>query len=163
MSDTTPQPFGAQLDVILVDEQDEAVDTHALGELARAVLTDEGVHDGMITLAFVDEAAIRDLKLRHLGVDEATDVLAFPMDVSALPPGMPVLLGDVIICPSIARANVGEPADDETWHAETFEDELALLVVHGLLHIRGHDHVDAEQRTVMRNRERELLDRYHRA
>lgn len=163
MSNVTPQPFGAQLDVILVDEQDEAVDTAALGELARAVLLDEGVVDGMITLAFVDEAAIRDLKHRHLGIDEATDVLAFPMDVGALPPGMPVLLGDVIVCPAVARGNVGAPADDETWHAETYEDELALLIVHGLLHIRGHDHADADQRSTMRNRERELLDRYHRA
>jgi probable rRNA maturation factor len=68
---------------------------------------------------------------------------------------MPTLLGDVVICPSVAWRNAPD-------HAGTYEDELALLVVHGILHLLGMDHVDEEEATAMELRERELLDRYHR-
>jgi probable rRNA maturation factor len=160
---SAPTP-GGDLDVLVVDEQDEPLPLATLSALARAVLETEGVSDGWLTLAFVAPDAIAALKAEHLGIDEPTDVLSFPIDLdqTALADGVPRLLGDVIICPGVARANVGQPGDDETWHAATFEDELALLVVHGVLHLLGHDHVEPVERARMRQRERELLDRYHR-
>jgi probable rRNA maturation factor len=66
---------------------------------------------------------------------------------------MPLLLGDVVICPAVAARQAPE-------HAGTVDDELALLVVHGVLHVLGHDHADDEERLIMQARERELLELY---
>ena len=100
-----------------------AVDERAAVELVRRVLTEEGVDSGEIGLAFVGPDEIRVLKRDHLGIDEATDALAFPMDgLDELPEGMPRMLGDVVVCPQV----VGE-----AWRAP---------LVHALLHLLGHDH-----------------------
>ena len=99
------------------------VDERAAVKLARRVLAGEGVRDGELGISFVDEVEMRELKRRHLGVDEPTDVLAFPIDgrepVSA---GVPRQLGDAVLCPQV----VGE-----AWQAP---------LVHGLLHLLGYDH-----------------------
>jgi probable rRNA maturation factor len=101
------------------------VDEHAACELARRVLAGEGVGEGELGLAFVGPDESRALKSEHLGIDEATDALAFPIDArEALPAGMPRQLGDVVVCPQV----VGE-----AWHAP---------LVHALLHLVGYDHGD---------------------
>src|SRR5918992_6362792 len=111
----------------------ETVDEPAAAELARRVLADEGVEAGELGLAFVGPDEMRALKREHLGVDEATDVLSFPLDGrDELPEGLPRALGDVVLCPQV----VGE-----TWRRP---------LVHGLLHLLGYDH-GAE----MERRERE--------
>lgn len=68
----------------------------------------------------------------------------------------PTMLGDVVICPVVADRNAPT-------HAGTYDDEIALLVVHGILHLLGMDHVDDEEARVMEHREQELLDQFHRA
>ena len=99
------------------------VDEAAAAELARAVLFAEGVDDGELGLAFVGPDEIRALKHEHLGIDEATDVLSFPLDGRELvPEGVPRALGDVVLCPQV----VGE-----AWRRP---------LVHGLLHLLGYDH-----------------------
>ena len=99
------------------------VDEAAAAELARAVLFAEGVDDGELGLAFVGPDEIRALKSEHLGIDEATDVLSFPLDGRELvPEGVPRALGDVVLCPQV----VGE-----AWRRP---------LVHGLLHLLGYDH-----------------------
>jgi len=111
-----------------------AVDEAAAVELACRVLRAEGIDDGELGLAFVGPDEIRELKREHLGIDEATDVLSFPIDGrDPLPDGMPRALGDVILCPQV----VGE-----AWRAP---------LTHGLLHLIGYDHGDEMER-----REREL-------
>ncbi|HET8528856.1 MAG TPA: rRNA maturation RNase YbeY [Gaiellaceae bacterium] len=101
------------------------VDEHAASELARRVLAGEGVDAGELGIAFVGPDESRALKSEHLGIDEATDALAFPIDArDALPPGMPRQLGDVVVCPQV----VGE-----AWRAP---------LVHALLHLLGYDHGD---------------------
>jgi probable rRNA maturation factor len=101
------------------------VEEHAACELARRVLAGEGVGEGELGLAFVGPDESRALKSEHLGIDEATDALAFPIDArEALPAGMPRQLGDVVVCPQV----VGE-----AWHAP---------LVHALLHLVGYDHGD---------------------
>jgi len=99
------------------------VDEQAAIELARRVLAAEGIGDGELGLAFVGADEIRSLKARHLGLDEATDVLSFPLDGhEEVPAGVPRALGDVVLCPEV----VGE-----AWRGP---------LVHGLLHLLGHDH-----------------------
>jgi probable rRNA maturation factor len=101
------------------------VEADAAVALARAVLTAEGVDEGELGLAFVGPDEMRMLKRKHLGVDEATDVLSFPIDRrDALPDGVPRQLGDAVICPQV----VGR-----AWRAP---------LVHGLLHLLGYEHGD---------------------
>jgi probable rRNA maturation factor len=101
----------------------EAVEEAAAVEVARAVLAAEGVVDGELGLAFVGPDEMRALKRDHLGIDEATDVLSFPIDGKAdLPEGIPRALGDIVLCPQV----VGE--------------EWRQPLVHGLLHLLGYDH-----------------------
>ena len=100
-----------------------AVDEAAAVDLARNLLTLEGVDDGELGIAFVGPDEIRELKRDHLGIDEETDALAFPIDGrDELPAGMPRQLGDVVLCPQV----VGEQ-----WRAP---------LVHAVLHLVGYDH-----------------------
>jgi probable rRNA maturation factor len=109
--------------VEVVNRSGQEVDEAAAIELAQSVLTGEGVGDGDLGLAFVGPDESRALKREHLGVDEATDALAFPIDgLGALPDGMPRQLGDVVVCPDV----VGEE-----WRGP---------LVHALLHLVGYDH-----------------------
>ncbi len=161
--------------VFAADEQSShPVDTIRWIKLAEAVLADEGVRgDTEVSLLFVDENAIADLNVRFLGRSGPTDVLAFPIDeepgesgrspdsggtgpgFGAEPEEAPTLLGDVVICPAVAYRNAPD-------HAGTYDDEVALLVVHGLLHLVGMDHEEPEEAQAMEARERELLERHHR-
>lgn len=144
-------------EVLFSDEQaDHPVDGERLCALARHVLADEGVPThSEVAVAAVDEASIAELHQRFLARSGPTDVLAFPVEddpfaVPVDPDGAPLLLGDVVLCPAVAWRNA--PA-----HAGTYESELDLLTVHGLLHLLGWDHVvdaDAER---MEARERALL------
>jgi len=99
------------------------VDEEAAAELARAVLAGEGVVEAELGLHFVGPEEMRTLKRDHLGIDEVTDVLAFPIDGrDELAPGLPRQLGDAVLCPQV----VG--------------DEWRQPLVHSLLHLVGHDH-----------------------
>ena len=100
-----------------------AVDEPAAVELVRSVLESEGVEDGEVGLAFVGPEESRALKREHLGVDEATDALAFPIDGrDDLPDGLPRQLGDVVVCPQVVA------------------DEWRAPLVHAVLHLVGYDH-----------------------
>ena len=99
------------------------VDEDAAVAAARRVLSAEGLGDGELGLAFVGPEEMRVLKRDHLGIDEATDVLSFPIDgKDPVPAGVPRVLGDVVLCPQIVGEN---------WRAP---------LVHGLLHLLGYDH-----------------------
>jgi probable rRNA maturation factor len=111
------------------------VDEPGAVELAGKVLRAEGVEDGELGLAFVGAEEMRELKRTHLGVDESTDVLSFPIDGrDELPEGVPRALGDIVLCPAVV-------GDDWRWP-----------LTHGLLHLLGYDHGDE-----MDAREEQLL------
>jgi probable rRNA maturation factor len=150
-----PPSTGAP-NVVTADEQDEiAVDLDRWSALATAVLRTEG-RSGELTLTFVDAAEMAALNLEHMHEAGPTDVLSFPLDdhQEAGSASVPVLLGDVVICPSVA-------AGAASTHAGTLDDELALLVVHGILHVLGHDHTDVDDTAAMRARELEHLVAHH--
>ena len=101
----------------------QTVDEEGAIALARQVLAAEGVDDGELGIHFVEPDEIQRLKRKHLGIDEATDALAFPIDErDDVPDGLPRQLGDAIVCPQV----VGE-----AWRAP---------LVHAVLHLLGHDH-----------------------
>ena len=111
------------------------VDAAGAEALARQVLAAEGIVDGDLGIAFAPPDEIKTLKAEHLGIEEATDVLSFPIDArEEIPAGIPRQLGDVVLCPQV----VGEG-----WQGP---------LVHGLLHLLGYDHGDEMER-----REHELL------
>jgi probable rRNA maturation factor len=158
------------------DEQSAVpVELETFTRLAEGVLLEQGVRGACeLALYFVDEPTIADLNERFLAGTGPTDVLAFPIDDDFAEAGrvpdasssgpdrppielaeVPVLLGDVLVCPVVAERNATE-------HGRALRDELALLVVHGTLHVLGMDHAEAEETAVMQARERELLDRLFR-
>lgn len=172
-------PDEGQLEVFVGDEQaDHPVDGARWQLLAENVLAHEGIRgEAELSVLFVDEVAMADLNQRFMGSDGPTDVLAFPLDDELVEPGRypdsstsgpvdprvrgeagdpPLLLGDVVICPAVAARNA-------PGHAGTYDDELALLVVHGILHVLGHDHAEPDQEAAMQAKERELLALYHHA
>jgi probable rRNA maturation factor len=119
----------------LVNRSGVAVDEEGAAALARRILGEEGIPEGDLGVAFVTPDEIRGLKRDHLGSDEATDVLSFPIDGRGdLPVGVPRQLGDVVLCPQV----VGD-----AWQAP---------LVHGLLHLLGYEHSEEMER-----REKNLL------
>lgn len=168
------------------------IDTERWAALAAAVLNEEGVIGGELGLRFVDPGAMAELNLAHMGAPGPTDVLAFPIDGrSGCAPrsGPAVLLGDVVVCPAYAaRApDCGRPAEPDDTPAPgrlteaddirapgrltepdaipapgRLIDEVALLVVHGVLHVLGYDHADDEEAAAMQAREGRLLAAHHR-
>ena len=164
-----------QPEVFCADEQlDVPVDLARWQALATEVLRSEGVR-GLceLSLLFVTEREMAELNELHMGKPGPTDVLAFPIDAAEAevvlhgqpisrgpdrsppdPGDMPLLLGDVVVCPAVAKRQAPE-------HAGTLDDELALLVVHGVLHVLGHDHDEPAERDAMRARELALLQEHH--
>ncbi len=157
------------IDVFGADEQaDVPVELDTMVGLSRSVLHAEGVRGGAeVSVMFVDEATITELHERFLGKEGPTDVLSFPLedeplvsgrvpDAGGTGPGEPIedeppeLLGDVVVCPAVAARNAVRD------HV-ALGDELALLVVHGTLHLLGWDHELDEDAERMEARERELL------
>lgn len=167
--DTEPEVFCA-------DEQSAvAVDVERWQRLATEVLQAEGVRGGTeLSIFFVTSADMAELNTEHMNASGPTDVLSFPIDggevleVVSGPTGasrgpdrsppdrgdLPLLLGDIVICPEVAR-------DQAPGHAGTLDDEVALLVVHGVLHILGWDHDTPDTTAAMQAREREHLSAFH--
>lgn len=109
--------------VEIANRSGTAVDEAGVAELCRRVLAAEDVSEGELGVAFEPLQRMRELKREHLGIDEPTDVLSFPIDGrDALPAGVPRQLGDVVLCP---------PVVGEAWRG---------LLVHGLLHLLGYGH-----------------------
>ena len=125
------------LDLTVEGAEGHALDGAALRALALAVLAAEGVEGPCaLGIAFVGEGAMQALNAEHRQLDEVTDVLAFPMDgVDELPAGLERQLGDVVVCFEQAERQAREAGVSTT-------AEVRTLVVHGLLHLLGHDHGD---------------------
>lgn len=119
------------------DRQDVPVDRDGLAALAETCLRGEGAAASELSISFVSEEEMRELHERYLGEPGPTDVLAFPLD-EVDEEGVRVL-GDVVICPAVAARN----------NPEDLAAEMRLLLVHGILHLLGHDHEEEGERAVM--------------
>ena len=123
--------------VLVDDRQDLPLDRAGLIALAETVLRGEGAMAAELSVCFVGEEEMTELHERYLGEPGPTDVLAFPLD-EVDEEGIR-LLGDVVICPAVAARN--NPTDPPS--------ELRLLLVHGILHLLGHDHEEEDERARM--------------
>jgi probable rRNA maturation factor len=154
------------MDVFITNEQDEVeVDTDRLHQVTKIVLESENLDPSTeVSVICVDQSTMRSLNKQFLGIDEPTDVLAFPIDGEveeesldsapggrvASPDEAPFVLGDVVVCPAVAKR-----------HAEAYnvpyEEEMDMLLVHGLLHLIGYDHATDSDQILMESRQRALL------
>jgi probable rRNA maturation factor len=147
------------VNIVLLDEQDDPLQPEPLVDLAGVVLRGESLPDATeVAITLVDELRIAALNEAHLGKTGPTDVLSFPLEdlEAGHPPdapdadGPPFAIGDVVICAGYVRKRsetAGVP----------FADEMALMVVHGLLHLLGYDHVEDGDAEAMEARERRYL------
>lgn len=144
--------------VNVIDDQDRSFDRESLVSLAEMVLASEGFpSETGVDITAVTDVAIEQLHVTHMGLAGPTDVLSFPLEaltrgeVPEVGAGQaPIHLGDVVLAPDyIARQ--AERLD------VAFADEMALMVVHGILHLMGWDHEDDAEAEQMEARERALL------
>lgn len=136
------------MDVFVANEQELEVDEARLSVLAAHVLRSEEVDEAAeLSILLVGSDHIRKLNARFAGDDHATDVLSFPMMEDE---ETSLLLGDVVICPAIARSNAVKVGHG-------LGAELETLLVHGTLHLLGYDHHDEEEKARMEERQRQIL------
>ena len=153
------------MSIEVLNESGAQVDEEGLVALARHVLDGMKVHPlAELSLLLVDEQAMTELHEKWMGEPGPTDVLAFPMD--ELRPGHlsggsddggapdPGLLGDVVLCPSVATVQAREAG-------HSTEDELQLLCTHGILHLLGYDHAEPEEHKEMFGLQATLLTQWH--
>jgi len=144
--------------VELLNETDVAVPERDLSALARYVLTRMRIHPAAeLSVICVDAGAMSELHVRWMDEEGPTDVLSFPMD--ELRPGNPDedppegLLGDVVLCPEVAAAQAASAG-------HSAEQEMRILLAHGILHLLGFDHAEPEEEAVMFGLQRSLVAGY---
>lgn len=138
--------------MINIDNQQDFLESALLERAARITLDLESAPvDADLTIVLTDDAQLHELNLEYLGVDAPTDVLSFPASESDPETGIPYL-GDILI--SIPRA-----AQQAQAAGHSVEAEVQLLVVHGTLHLLGHDHAEAEEKNRMWNAQAEVMSR----
>jgi probable rRNA maturation factor len=125
--------------ILFDDRQSEALDVDDLRELARSCLMGEGVERAELSVSFVTQEEIADLHERYMHEEGPTDVLSFPLEDDGRGDNGLRVLGDVVIAPSVAARN--RPDDPAS--------EMRLLLVHGILHLLGHDHMEDDDRARM--------------
>ena len=148
------------MNVLFADEQDEPIVSDEMLRLAELVLKEEGLESETgVSLILIDEDEMALLNQAHMGKQGPTDVLSFPIEASSpgsppmrSPGGPPIELGDIFIAPSVVSRYAER-------HGVALEDELSLMVVHGLLHLLGWDHEVEDEAIRMEARESELLAR----
>ncbi|WP_108717676.1 MULTISPECIES: rRNA maturation RNase YbeY [Miniimonas] len=139
----------------ITNESAYEIDELEFAALARYVLDQMHVHpQAELSVIFVDVPAMTELHVRWMDEPGPTDVMSFPMD--ELRPGTegepsdPGILGDIVVCPEVATAQAREAG-------HSAQEEMLLLVTHGILHLLGFDHAEEEERTEMFDLQRRLL------
>ncbi|QIV88541.1 rRNA maturation RNase YbeY [Glutamicibacter mishrai] len=140
------------------NETEYEVDLQDVSALADSVLRAMFLHPGTeVSVVFIDEDAMSALHVEWMDLEGPTDVMSFPMDElrpgTAGAPGEGGILGDIVICPTVAEAQA--KAGGHSTH-----DEILLLTTHGLLHLMGFDHMEPDEKEEMFTLQRRLLESY---
>lgn len=140
------------------NETDHEVELSEVERLCRFVLETMFLHPTTeVSVVFLDEQAMSDLHVEWMDLEGPTDVMSFPMDElrpgSANKPAESGMLGDIVICPPVAEEQARKGG-------HSFTDEVLLLTTHGLLHLMGYDHEDAEEKAEMFGIQRQLLEAF---
>jgi probable rRNA maturation factor len=143
------------MSIDVVNETETEIDIEGIGAQARFVLDRLRIHPGAeLSVVFVDVPTMTDLHVRWMDEPGPTDVLSFPMDELTPPrddePAPEGLLGDVVICPDVAHKQAGQAGHD-------VRTEYGVLLTHGILHLLGYDHADADDERLMFGLQRRLL------
>ena len=138
----------------------ENVPSALLRERGESILSKVGAQDAEVVITLVSDRRMAKLNFDFRGYRKTTDVLSFPIDASDLPPGYPKVLGDVIISTQRARLQAEVRAKERNGEGYSFLDELTFLMIHGILHLVGFDHMNDEEAEAMEKREMELFQSF---
>jgi probable rRNA maturation factor len=145
------------MEITFTNDQDDPLPGEPLISIASVAMEAEALPEStQLSITLIDEERMAELNGTYMDKLGPTDVLSFPIEDFSTgvtdpdPSGPPLLLGDIVICPSVVRANARSAG-------VAFEDEMALMIVHGVLHLLGRDHVIESEAEEMEEREREIL------
>ncbi|MCW6678890.1 rRNA maturation RNase YbeY [Anaerococcus sp. NML200574] len=130
-------------------DQIEAMAYKTIEEVLRV---EDFTSDVEVSLTLVDKDEIHTLNRDYRGVDRPTDVLSFPMDDEIFPgeEDVDLILGDIVICLDIAKAQAEE-------YGHSLDRELSYLICHSTLHLLGYDHMEDDEKAIMRGKEKEIM------
>ena len=140
------------MNLIIANQTDQNIDMdEKLESVVKTVLETEGLSlDYEVSITFVDKDEIHKLNKEFRNVDRPTDVLSFPMDEDFFIEGVDIMLGDIVICMDVAK-------DQAKDFGHSLDREIMYLTAHSMLHLLGYDHLEEDEKTHMRAREKEVM------
>ena len=140
------------MNLLITNNTNENIDMNdKLYDLVKAVLDNEGLSmDYEVSITFVDKDEIHKLNREYRKVDRPTDVLSFPMNEEFLIEGVDSMLGDIVICMDIAKDQAKE-------YGHSLDREIMYLTCHSMLHLLGYDHIEEDDKKIMRGKEKEVM------
>ena len=140
------------MNLLITNNTNENIDMNdKLYDVVKAVLDNEGLPmDYEVSITFVDKDEIHKLNREYRKVDRPTDVLSFPMNEEFLIEGVDSMLGDIVICMDIAKDQAKE-------YGHSLDREIMYLTCHSMLHLLGYDHIEDDDKKIMRGKEKEVM------
>lgn len=140
------------MNLLITNNTNENIDMNdKLYDVVKAVLDNEGLSmDYELSITFVDKDEIHKLNREYRKVDRPTDVLSFPMNEEFLIEGVDSMLGDIVICMDIAKDQAKE-------YGHSLDREIMYLTCHSMLHLLGYDHIEEDDKKIMRGKEKEVM------
>lgn len=140
------------MNLLITNNTNENIDMNdKLYDVVKVVLDNEGLSmDYEVSITFVDKDEIHKLNREYRKVDRPTDVLSFPMNEEFLIEGVDSMLGDIVICMDIAKYQAKE-------YGHSLDREIMYLTCHSMLHLLGYDHIEEDDKKIMRGKEKEVM------
>lgn len=140
------------MNLLITNDTNENIDMNdKLYDVVKAVLDNEELSmDYEVSITFVDKDEIHKLNKEYRNVDRPTDVLSFPMNEEFLIEGVDSMLGDIVICMDIAKDQAKE-------YGHSLDREIMYLTCHSMLHLLGYDHIEEDDKKIMRGKEKEVM------
>ncbi len=140
------------MNLLITNNTNENIDMNdKLYDVVKAVLDNDGLSMAYeVSITFVDKDEIHKLNREYRKVDRPTDVLSFPMNEEFLIEGVDSMLGDIVICMDIAKDQAKE-------YDHSLDREIMYLTCHSMLHLLGYDHIDEDDKKIMRGKEKEVM------